>query len=97
MTSQVKGGIICYHSKSNQWESFPKKNSKNYLLFTENGIADLTPSGKPVLWLAFDPGTGLVKYDYENDSLVFFEHRNGLLSDNMELYWMCLKEKKQPF
>jgi ligand-binding sensor domain-containing protein len=83
MTSGIKGGMVCFHTKTKQWERFPAKESRNYLLFTENGIADLTPAGNDILWLTFDPGTGLVKYNLKKDSLIFFERKNGLLSDNI--------------
>ncbi|MBS1512603.1 MAG: histidine kinase [Bacteroidetes bacterium] len=83
MTSDVKGGFLCYHSSTKQWEAFPYRGSANYVLFNGNGVADFVSDTGHIIWLAFYPGTGLVKYNYATDKIEYIDHKNGLLSDNI--------------
>lgn len=79
MASRLGGGLIGYHKKTGKWDIYPKKERLRNLL--SKGMMYLYADNKNNLWLSDVYATGLIQYDYSNDSVRFFTRNDGLPSD----------------
>jgi ligand-binding sensor domain-containing protein len=79
MASRLGGGLIGYNKKTGEWGIYPKKEQHKNLL--SKGMIYLYADNKKKLWLSDGYATGLIQYDYSNDSVKLFTRNDGLASD----------------
>lgn len=83
MSSMLRGGILSYDKKENQWTSYPSEKS-HYSFLVDEGIVSMFPDEDENLWVSTVFGDGLVCYHYQTDSITKYTRENGLLSDYVQ-------------
>jgi len=78
---QAKGEIACYESATAKWKTYPAT-GRSAALFAGKELNSICVAGK-VIWVGNIYGLGLVRYDYEKDSLRRIGRNDGLLSENI--------------
>ena len=78
---QTMGRMIRYESSSGHWRSYPPTD-KAAKLFAGKGLNSICIIDSTI-WVGNTNGLGLIKYDYNTDSLRRIGRKDGLLSDNI--------------
>jgi ligand-binding sensor domain-containing protein len=76
-----KGGIASYDPVTARWQSYPKS-EKGKRLGEVTGLSAIAVTGNNV-WTGNNTGLGLVRYDFESDSIFSIARKEGLSSENM--------------